>query len=60
MMGLLDTGASMNVLPYEIGLQLGAVWDEQTFVISLSGNLENIEASTVRRKYTDDICGRIT
>ncbi|MCC3412378.1 MULTISPECIES: retroviral-like aspartic protease [unclassified Microcoleus] len=44
MMGLLDTGASMNVLPYEIGLQLGAVWDEQTFVISLSGNLANIEA----------------
>ncbi|WP_367275296.1 hypothetical protein [Microcoleus sp. CAWBG58] len=33
-MGLLDTGATMNVLPYEIGLQLGAVWDEQTFVIS--------------------------
>ncbi|MDB9509875.1 retroviral-like aspartic protease [Kamptonema animale CS-326] len=43
-MGLLDTGASMNVLPYEIGLQLGAVWEEQTFIISLSGNLVNIEA----------------
>ncbi len=24
-MGLLDTGASVNVLPYDIGLQLGAV-----------------------------------
>jgi hypothetical protein len=24
-MALLDTGASVNVLPYEIGLQLGAV-----------------------------------
>ena len=43
-MGLLDTGASMNVLPYEIGLQLGAVWDEQNFIISLSGNLAAIEA----------------
>jgi hypothetical protein len=43
-MGLLDTGASMNVLPYEIGLQLGAVWEEQTFIISLSGNLAAIEA----------------
>lgn len=43
-MGLLDTGASMNVLPYEIGLQLGAVWDEQTFIISLYGNLAAIEA----------------
>ena len=27
---LLDTGASVNVLPYEIGLQLGAVWENQT------------------------------
>lgn len=36
---LLDTGASVNVLPYEIGLQLGAVWEHQTGSIPLSGNL---------------------
>ncbi|WP_238393430.1 hypothetical protein [Myxacorys almedinensis] len=36
---LLDTGASVNVLPYEIGLQLGAVWENQTISIPLSGNL---------------------
>ena len=36
---LLDTGASVNVLPYEIGLQLGAVWENQTVSIPLSGNL---------------------
>ncbi|WP_442936668.1 hypothetical protein [Nostoc sp.] len=36
---LLDTGASVNVLPCEIGLQLGAVWQEQTVPIQLSGNL---------------------
>ena len=36
---LLDTGASVNVLPYEIGLQLGAVWENQTVQIPLSGNL---------------------
>ena len=36
---LLDTGASVNVLPYEIGLQLGAVWQNQTVSIPLSGNL---------------------
>ncbi|MEB3308782.1 MAG: hypothetical protein VKJ02_00955 [Snowella sp.] len=29
-MALLDTGASVNVLPYEIGLQLGAIWESQT------------------------------
>ena len=43
-MALLDTGASVNVLPYEIGLQLGAVWEEQTVQIALSGNLADNEA----------------
>ncbi len=39
MMALLDTGASVNVLPYEVGLQLGADWEDQTVPIQLSGNL---------------------
>jgi hypothetical protein len=43
-MALLDTGASVNVLPYDIGLQLGAVWEEQTVQIPLSGNLSRSEA----------------
>ncbi|MEX0271223.1 hypothetical protein AB3R30_18965 [Leptolyngbyaceae cyanobacterium UHCC 1019] len=38
-MALLDTGASVNVLPYEVGVQLGAVWENQTVSIPLSGNL---------------------
>lgn len=42
--GLLDTGASVNVLPFDIGLQLGAVWEEQTTIIPLSGNLASSEA----------------
>lgn len=43
-MALLDTGASINVLPYEIGIQLGAVWENQTVQIPLSGNLAQSEA----------------
>ena len=43
-MALLDTGASVNVLPYEMGLQLGVVWEEQTVPIQLSGNLARMEA----------------
>jgi hypothetical protein len=27
---LLDTGSTVNLLPYDIGLQLGAIWEEQT------------------------------
>lgn len=37
--GLLDTGADVNVLPYSMGVILGAIWDEQTIEIQLSGNL---------------------
>ena len=43
-MALLDTGASVNVLPYEIGIQLGAIWENQTVSIPLSGNLAHNEA----------------
>jgi hypothetical protein len=43
-MALLDTGASVNVLPYEIGVELGAIWEDQTVSIPLSGNLARSEA----------------
>jgi hypothetical protein len=29
-MALLDTGASVSVIPDRIGIQLGAVWENQT------------------------------
>jgi hypothetical protein len=41
---LLDTGASVNVLPYSVGVQLGAVWEEQTTSVTLAGNLASVEA----------------
>lgn len=42
--GLLDTGATVNVLPYQLGLQLGAIWEEQTTSVKLTGNLAEQEA----------------
>jgi hypothetical protein len=51
---LLDTGASVNVLPYEIGLQLGAVWEKQTVPIRLSGNLAQLEARGIVLSATVD------
>lgn len=43
-LGLLDTGSSVNVLPYEIGLRLGAVWERQRLSVPLGGNLARFEA----------------
>ena len=37
--GLVDSGATVNVLPYEVGLKLGATWDNRQAVIQLAGNL---------------------
>src|SRR3990172_481048 len=42
--GLLDTGADVNVLPFRLGLELGAIWESQQTAVRLSGNLANYEA----------------
>lgn len=42
--GLLDTGSTVNVLPYEIGLRLGAVWERQRLSVPLGSNLARFEA----------------
>jgi hypothetical protein len=44
---LLDTGSAVNLLPYDIGLQLGAIWEEQTIRLPLAGNLARVEARGV-------------
>ena len=46
-LGLLDSGATVNVMPFTLGQQLGFRWEEQTRVISLSGNLARVEARVV-------------
>lgn len=45
--GLLDTGASVNVLPYSVGQNLGFIWEEQRTSIVLSGNLSRLPARGV-------------
>ncbi len=45
--GLLDTGASVNVLPYSIGVELGYDWKRQTTALNLTGNLAQYEARVV-------------
>ncbi len=43
-LGLLDTAAVINVLPYQTGVQLGAVWEQQTTTLRLTGNRARHEA----------------
>jgi hypothetical protein len=46
-LGLLDTGAAVNVLPYSAGVNLGLSWDQQTTSVQLSGNMAVAEARAV-------------
>jgi hypothetical protein len=41
---LLDTGSTVNLLPHSLGIELGAVWEDQMRLPNLSGNVANYEA----------------
>ncbi len=45
--GLLDTGSTVNVLPFSTGLELGSVWEEQKMPVRLGGNLAAFEAHII-------------
>ena len=36
---LIDSGATVSVLPYELGVRLGGVWDDRYANLRLTGNL---------------------
>jgi len=42
--GLVDSGASISVLPYSLGVQLGFDWNTQKAQISLAGTLAHVDA----------------
>ena len=44
---LVDSGAALSVLPYDVGLQLGAVWERQTIPVQLAGNLADSDARAI-------------
>lgn len=44
---LVDSGAALSVLPFDVGIQLGAVWDQQTIPIQLAGNLAGVDARAI-------------
>ncbi len=44
---LVDSGAMISILPFELGEQLGFSWDEQCVDIQLGGILQGAKASAV-------------
>ncbi len=45
--GLVDSGSTVNVLPYEVGLRLGAVWDDSNATLRLAGTLGELKRDAI-------------
>jgi hypothetical protein len=45
--GLVDSAATINVLPYEVGVRLGATWDDRKANIRLGGTLGSMNAMPI-------------
>ncbi len=45
--GLVDSGAATNVLPFDLGIELGLDWSEQKTPLRLTGNLGKHESRAV-------------
>ena len=46
--GLVDSGATVNVLPYELSIQLGGVWDNNKAIIQNESNYFKTLAGIIR------------
>ena len=44
---MVDSGATVSVLPYQLGLQLGFIWDDRKATLRLAGNLGSHPAQGV-------------
>jgi hypothetical protein len=44
---LVDSGAALNILPFEIGIKLGLDWKRQNFPLDLGGTLAGTQAYAV-------------
>jgi hypothetical protein len=54
--GLVDSGATINVLPFSLGISLGANWESQTISLQLAGNLAAVESKVLIVKAKIEGC----
>ena len=50
--GLVDSGASISVLPYSLGVELGFDWTKSGTTIQLAGTLSGVEARGIVAEAT--------
>ncbi|TVS14294.1 MAG: hypothetical protein EA424_19910 [Planctomycetaceae bacterium] len=41
--GMVDSGATVNVLPFELGVELGAEWDDRKAILQVSESRSRLE-----------------
>ncbi len=41
---VVDSGAMVSVLPYDMGVELGFIWEDQTFPVKLGGTCQGVPA----------------
>lgn len=51
---LVDSGAAVNILPYDYGVQLGFIWKEQRLPLPVGGMMKGSEAYAVSALTTID------
>jgi len=44
---LIDSGCALNILPFDVGLELGFTWEKQTFPPDVTGVLKGTQAYAV-------------
>ena len=44
---LIDSGSALNILPLDVGLELGFIWEKQTVPLDLAGALRGSQAYAV-------------
>lgn len=58
-LGIVDSGATVSVLPYTMGLALDAVWNEDAQILELTGNLARVPSIPIALSAEIDGLGRV-
>lgn len=58
-LAMIDSGADVSVLPYRVGVNLGALWEDQDEVLVVAGLTEDLESRDITLNLTIGTLPRI-